>query len=132
MKDFLKSVIEGSGISPSLQCQQSFSENFKDAINVEWSRTEECYEAVFYRHKLEHIALFSLEGILMEYRKKLPAEFLPEPIKNLALSRGEIMNALMKNKGNTLEYELIVRDETPARHLLLLSDVGELKEERIL
>jgi len=124
--------MKGTGISPSVVCQQSFAENFTDAINVEWNETDGSYEAIFYRYNLEHIALFSLEGMLMEYRKKLPAEYLPEPIKNLALARGEIMNAVMNNKGNLLEYELIVRDKGLTRYLLLISDEGELKEERVL
>ena len=132
MMDFLKKVIEGSGVAPSAVCLQSFTENFTDAINVEWFRKDGHYEAVFYKDKLEHIALFSLNGTLMEYRKNLPPEFLPEAIKHLALSKGEIMNAVLKNLGNMLEYELIFRDESLNRHLLVLSDGGELKEEKRL
>jgi len=132
MNDFLRKVVKGTGVSPSAVCRQSFAENFTDAINVEWNETDGSYEAIFYKYNLEHIALFSMEGMLMEYRKKLPAEFLPEAIKRLALSKGEIMNALMYNKGNSLEYELIVRDHGLRRYLLLISDEGELKEERML
>lgn len=129
MKDFLKKVVEGSGVSPSVVCLKSFTDNFEDAINVEWFRRDGCFEAVFYRNNLEHIALFSLNGMLKEYKKNLPPEYLPEAIKNLALSKGEIMNAVLKNKGNCLEYELIFRDASLKRHLLTLSDAGELKEE---
>ena len=129
MKDFLKKVIEGSGVSPSVVCLNSFTDNFEDAINVEWFRRDGYFEAIFYRNNLEHIALFSLNGILKEYKKNLPPEHLPEAIKNLALSKGEIMNAVLKNKGNSLEYELIFRDAALKRHLLILSDAGELKEE---
>lgn len=132
MKDFLKKFIEGSGVSPSVVCLKSFTENFEDAINVEWFRRDGYFEAVFYRNNLEHIALFSLNGILKEYKKNLPQEYLPEAIKNMALSKGEIMNAVLKNMGNCLEYELIFRDASLKRHLLVLSDAGELKEEKRL
>ena len=132
MKDFLRKVVEGSDISPSDACLHSFNNYFADAVNVEWSINEGGFEAIFYRQNLEHIALFSKNGMLMEYRKNLPSEFLPESIKDLALARGEVMNALMKNKGNTIEYELIVRDRSLIRHLLLISDEGKLLVEKIL
>lgn len=132
MKDFLRKVVEGTGIAPPVVCRQAFDENFEDAMNVEWHRTDEYYEAIFYRHNLEHIALFNLKGILVEYSKKLPAEYLPLPIKDLAISWGEIMNAVLKNRGNMLEYELIVRKEACKRYLLVIDEVGELMEERIL
>ena len=132
MKDFIKKVIEGNRISPSEVCGQSFNDNFADAINVEWLSKEGNYEAIFYKNSLEYIALFSLLGVLLEYRQNLPPEYLPEPIKKLALSRGEIMNAVLKNKGNMLEYELIVRDKLLKRHLIVITDMGVLKEEKAL
>lgn len=132
MKDFLRKFVEGTGISPSVVCRRSFDENFADAVNVEWHHTEGNYEAVFYRSGLEHIALFGTSGLLLEYSKKLPPEFLPGPVRDLALSRGEIMNAVLRNKGNMLEYELIVRDGKLIRSLLLISELAELKEERML
>ena len=132
MKDFLKKIFEGNGISPSKVCLQSFTDNFTDAINVEWYNKKTFYEAIFYRNNLEHIAIFSLEGVLLEYRQNLPLEFLPEQIKNTAISKGEIMNAVLKNKGNSLEYEFIVRDNLLKRHIVVLSDMGEFIEEKAL
>jgi len=132
MKEFLRKVVQGHGISPSAACRKSFAANFAGAADVEWFMAGEHYEAIFYRNKLEHIALFGQDGLLMEYRKKLPVDFLPNPVRHLALSRGEIMNALMKNKGNMLEYELIVRKAPCERYLLVISDLGNMKEERML
>ena len=68
----------------------------------------------------------------MEYSQNLPVEYLPKPIKNLALSKGEIMNAVLKNKGNKIEYELIIRNDLLKRYLVIISDLGELKEEQVL
>ncbi len=132
MKDFLKKIIEGNGASPSELCLQAFHTNFSDAINVEWFRKKEGYETVFYRNSLEHIALFSPNGILLEYRQNLPTPFLPQAIRDKSLEKGEIMNSVLKNKGNVLEYEIIARDTFGTRYLLLFSDTGEVQEEKEL
>ncbi|MBN1117174.1 MAG: hypothetical protein JXA77_08220 [Bacteroidales bacterium] len=132
MKNFLRKVVEGNGVSPSEICLQSFNENFKDAVNIEWFNKSDHFEAIFYKNNLEHIAIYSLTGILTEYRVNLPSDYLPEPIKNKALVKGEIMNSVMRNKGNMLEYEVIVRDKESNRNQLIFSDVGNLIEEQKL
>lgn len=132
MKGFLKKIVEGSKISPPEACLQAFSDNFTDAVNVEWFRKEGCYEAIFYMHNLEHIAIFSLSGILEEYKRNLPVDLLPGPIKDVVRQKREIMNAVLINKGNRLEYELVVRDRLLKRHLMVISDLGEVWEERKL
>ncbi|WP_346862738.1 hypothetical protein [uncultured Draconibacterium sp.] len=132
MKSFLRKVVEGSGISPSEICSRSFKENFEDAVNIEWYNKTDYYEAIFYKNSLEHIAVFSLAGTLSEYRFNLPTEYLPEPIKNMALQKGEIMNTVLRNKGNMLEYELIVKDKEFKRNLIVFSDLGNIIEERKL
>jgi hypothetical protein len=88
MKEFLKKVVEGSQVAPSEICLQSFSQNFKDAINVEWFSRGGLYEAIFYKDNLEHIAMFTLEGALMEYKLNLPAGYLPEPVKMVVEPKG--------------------------------------------
>jgi len=132
MKDFFKKILEGNKPEPSESYIQSFNELFADAINVEWSDKEGYYEAIFYRNNLEHIARFNKEGKLLEYQQNISQEYLPERIKDLAFSKGEIMNAVLKNKGNTLEYEIIVRDKFLKRYLVIFNDIGEIKKERIL
>nr|WP_321452942.1 hypothetical protein [uncultured Carboxylicivirga sp.] len=132
MKNFFKKIIEGSSIKPSVLCQKSFNDNFRDAINVEWINKEALYEAVFYRNNIEHIALFDSNGMLLEYRQNLPVEYLPEQIKTLVLEKGEIMNSVLKNKVNTVEYEIIYKDKSHQRFLILLSELGVQKEEIML
>lgn len=132
MNNFLKKVVEGNKISPSDICLHSFNENFTGAINVEWFKKGNCYEALFYKNDFEHIAIFDLSGVLIEYRQNLSSDYLPEPIKKTALSKGEIMSTILKNKGNTLEYEMIVRDNNLNRYLIILSDVGNIIEEKKL
>lgn len=132
MDDFLRKVVEGIGISPPENCQQSFKQIFEDAIHVEWFKRESHYEAVFYRNNLEHIALFSFGGVFEEYRLNIPSDHLPVLIKKLVSSKGEIMNSVLRNKGNMLEYEVIVRDAEFARSLISVSDNGSILEERAL
>ena len=132
MDDFLKKVVGGNGVSPSDVCLHAFNENFANAINVEWSKRGSCYEAIFYKNGLEHIAVFDLLGNLMEYRLNLPADFLPTAIRNIVASKGEIMNSVLKNWGNMLEYEVIVRDKDLNRYLITFSDIGSIIDERKL
>jgi hypothetical protein len=132
MEDFLKNVIQGSNITPPKVCLKAFNLNFSDAINVDWFNRESYYEAIFYKENLEHIAYFDLSGNLTEYKLFLPKEFLPEAIKSYLESKGEIMNAVLNNKGNCIEYEAIVRDKNLTRSLILLSDLGKVLEEKIL
>ncbi|MEZ5195781.1 MAG: hypothetical protein R2764_05115 [Bacteroidales bacterium] len=132
MQNFLKKILVGNRMSPSEICLQSFNDNFADAVNIEWSDKEGYFEAIFYRNNREHIAAFNLNGVLLEYKQNLSVEYLPEKIKNIALSKGEIMNSLLKNKGNMLEYEIIIRDKTFKRQLILFTDMGEIKEEKAL
>ena len=130
MHNFLKKILKGNGIAPPEVCLQSFYDNFADAVDVEWTAKKNHYEAIFYRNNLEFIVLFTLKGKLTEYRQKLPVEFVPEAIKSIVLMKGEIMNAVLKNKGNLLEYEFIIRDKLLQRHLLIISDIGDLIEEK--
>ena len=132
MNHFLKKIINGSGVTPPDGCLISFKANFADAINVEWLRRDDYYEVTFYRNNLEYIALFNTDGSLLEYRQNLPLDLMPESIKNIALSKGEIMNSVLKNKGNKLEYELILRDQLLNRTLVVLSEIGDIVEDKKL
>ncbi len=132
MDDFAKKVIEGNGISTPAICSQAFSKHFEDAINTDWFVKGKFYEAIFYKDSIEHIALFDGSGNLIEYRKSLPFALLPEKIKSLVEESGEIMNALLKNKRNSIEYEVILRDKFLKRHLILLTDSGKIINEKIL
>ncbi|MBC8321069.1 MAG: hypothetical protein H8E34_10130 [Bacteroidetes bacterium] len=132
MNDFLKKVLKGNGISPSRVCLQAFNHNFENAVNVEWYNKKNYLEAIFYKDNIEHIAIFNLNGNLIEYKLFLPEGYLPASIIKIVEAKGEIMNAVMRNKGNMVEYEIIVRDGKLNRHLITLSDIGILIEEKIL
>ena len=124
--------MEGDGLETTEACLISFRENFDQAVNVEWFQKEGKFEVIFYKNHIEHLAVFQPGGELLEYQQNLSKEYLPEHIKKLSLRSGEIMNSILRNKGNRLEYEIIVRDPQMMRYLLLISDNGTLLEERKL
>ena len=132
MKNFIKKVLVGNKTLPAEECIKSFNMNFTEAINVEWFKKAEHYEAIFYNNKIECIALFHLNGTLLEYRQNIPIGYLPEIIKDVAQSKGEIMNTVLTNKGNMLEYEIIIRNSTLIRYCLNVSEFGEIVSEKKL
>ena len=130
--NFLNKLIRSQGIKPTRICLDAFKHNFKNAVNVEWHDKEDCFEAIFYKDQIEHIAIFHKSGTLLEYKLYLSDEGLPEKIKNIFKTKGEIMNALLRNKGNTIEYEVIYRDKDLNRFVVLLTDLGQVLQERKL
>lgn len=132
MKEFVKRVIKGNGIKPAEKCIHSFEDNFSNAINIEWFDREAYYEAIFYKDNIEHIAIFEKDGTLKEYKSFLPSNYLPEAIKLYLEQIGEIMNVVLINKGNSIQYEIIIRDKKLDRQLYLFSDQGKLIEKKTL
>jgi len=126
MEDFIKKVINGDGCIPPQECLNAFDNKFRTAISVEWYSRDGNYEAIFYKNKLEHVALFSPNGELTEYKLMLQAEYLPVGIIDSVKNRGEIMSAVLKNKGNALEYEVILTNRDMTRSLLLFSEQGKI------
>jgi hypothetical protein len=51
---------------------------------------------------------------------------LPAIIKSSAEETGEIMNCVMKNKGKTIEYEIIIRINALSRELITFDDLGKI------
>ena len=132
MHDFLKNLVNGNTFDPPEICTNSFNEKFEGAVNIEWFDRSTYYETIFYKDQIEYIAIFGLEGELQEYKMFLPLAFLPEAIKRCLEERGEIMNVVFVNKGNTVIYEAILRDTELNRFLLLLTDMGKVIHERSL
>jgi len=62
----------------------------------------------------------------------LPEGFLPENIKATVAGKGELMNAVMINRGNSITYEIIFRDENLVRSVMMLDEKGAILEEKLL
>lgn len=130
--EFIRKIFETGGIQPPEVCSQSFKDCFPEALSQEWHDKKDHFEVIFYRNDLEHIALFGMDGSLMEYRQNLPYNRLPLHIRELLAGKGEIMNAVLKNKGNLIEYELITRDSATERFQLIISEEGQIVLEKKL
>jgi hypothetical protein len=130
--EFLDKLMKGSSVEPPAVCSDAFEQAFTNARNPEWYFQNGYYESVFYQDKLEQIAIFESTGKLREHKMHLPEEFLPDQIKKKLRSRGEIMNVVMINKGNLIEYEAIIRDTSLNRYLITCSHLGIFKEDKML
>lgn len=105
---------------------------FPTAKNIDWEVKNDIYEAIFYLNDIEHIAKFTKEGSLLEYKKNLWLNELPEQINKTGDTFGEIMNGIVINRNNVLFYELIIRDKKLDRYVYLFDDKGTLKESHLL
>ncbi len=105
---------------------------FPMAKNMEWEQKEDIFETIFYLDDIEHIAKFSKEGEIPEYKKNLwPAE-LPENIKKEGAKFGEIMNGIIIFRGTDLFYEMIIRNEKLDRYEFLYDQNGKLISSALL
>jgi len=126
MKNIFSKIFKFSSITLPPQVKDSFQEKFGDSLNVEWLKTEDFYEAIFYRDDIEHIAHFDAAGKLLNLKKNLPIHSTPNHIKEKATVHGELMNVIEISEGDIVGYELIIRDEALIRFSLLLNEKGGL------
>ena len=132
MMNFFSRIFKGSLFSPPDTIVDALKQRFNDVINIEWNKTGDNYEAIFYKDNIEYIAIFDKSGLLVEYKMFLPDGFLPENIKMELNKKGETMNAVMINKGNSITYETIYRDEKLVRYVVVFNELGGIIEERVL
>jgi len=106
---------------------------FKTLVNVATKIPSDFENALF-----EYLwNLTALDELIECCAKNTPviqffANFTSE-LKNLIKTLekdSEIMNALIKNKGNAIEYEVIVRDKSMNRFIILLSDSGKVIQKK--
>jgi hypothetical protein len=100
--------------------------HFPEAINIDWTSLDTYYEAVFYLEEIEHIAKFSLEGQLLEYKKNLWLDEVPKIISSKAAEHGEMMSAIAIYAGKKVKYEIIIRKKDFNRFLLIFDNFGNL------
>ncbi len=132
MINFFSKIFNGSFFSPPEEVKNALKDKFPDVINVEWNKSGDSYEAIFYKDSIEYIANFDKNGELKVYKMFLPEGYLPENIKATVNKKGELMNAVMINKGNSITYEIIFRDTELIRSVMLLNEKGIILEERLL
>ncbi len=109
-----------------------FTEIFHNSINIEWSKTGNVYEALFYDGEIEKIARFDKRGNILEIRTNVSPADLSEPALSTASANGEIMNAIEILRNEKVFYEIIVRENPVKRILLLLNDNAEILAKKVL
>ena len=106
--------------------------SFPNAKNIEWEIKGEIYEAIFYLNDVEHIAKFSKKAVLLEYKKNLWLEEMPETVKTGGSSYGEIMNCIAIYAGDDIFYELIIRNEKLDRFEYVFNQLGVVLKTKLL
>ena len=132
MKDFIEQVKSGSGTLPPAVCSESLITEFGKPLGEEWFSAGDNYEVVFYHDNIEHIALFSIEGKMLEHKYNLDVELLPSSIARLLPVGNELMNVVSITRDTHTEYEIIHRNSTLDRFLFLITDKGEILLEKEL
>lgn len=104
--------------------QKQLLANFPEAKNIEWSKTKSAFEALFYISENEYIAKFDAEGKLLEHKINLKPFEVPEYIKDIVLSYGELMNTIEVFTTKDSFFEIIYRDKNLDRFLLFIDKKG--------
>jgi len=105
--------------------KKQLEKSFPKAKNIDWDNKNEIFEAIFYLNDVEHIAKISKEGILLQYKKNLWPDELPDAIKNAGVTFGEIMNGIIIHRGEDVLYEVIIRNEKLDRFEYVFKENGE-------
>lgn len=133
VKNFFLNILSGSkGTNIPQPVKEAFNKQFDNPLNTEWSKAEGHYEAVFYKDELEHIASYKSSGTLLNLKINLQLGTVPETILKMVKVHGELMNAIAIHEQDSVQYELIVRDENLIRYFLLVTASGEVLEKEKL
>ena len=127
---FFKSFLEGSSITAPDIVLGAFASIFPEAFNIEWLRNGDLYEAIFYDKDVEKIAKFNTKGSWLETGINREVNLIPLTIKSEAEKFGEIMNSIEFKTTDSRKFEIIVRDSRMNRFLLIISDSGDLINNR--
>ncbi|MBU3926940.1 MAG: hypothetical protein KKB74_03980 [Bacteroidetes bacterium] len=103
---------------------------FPRAINIEWNKNQNTFEALFYMDEAELIAKLNEKGELIEHKKNIRKNEIPETIGLKTYEHGEIMSAIAIYFGEEVHYEIIIRQKDLVRYLLILNSQGTLLEKR--
>ncbi len=130
--DFFNLFLEGSRIAAPDSVLESFRDRFPEALNIEWFRNGDLFEAIFHEHGIEKISKFSAGGSWIETGINLGIERIPADVSSTAETKGEIMNAIEFKTMTSKKFEIIVRDSHMNRFLLMISSSGDLVKSRLL
>ncbi|MBE0661455.1 MAG: hypothetical protein IH597_03220 [Bacteroidales bacterium] len=124
--DFFSKIFKDSITGPSRKIRQGFAMRYPDARSIEWINQNGVFEAIFYEHDLEKIARFDLEGNFLEVRTNLSPDDIPSTVKANIDSGMEIMNCIVADNNASIFYELIVRNQSLIRFLIIVDESGTI------
>jgi len=132
MKDFLRHITTGSLNEIPESVLGAFKSEFPEAINAEWYKAADGFEAVFHDEGIEKIAIFGDQGTILILEENLSVDTIPLAIADLVRDMGKIMNYIRVNNKGVVTFELILRDRNWHRHLLEVSPEGVILNKRRL
>lgn len=132
MKSIFEIFIPRNTFRPPRAVVLELKKNFGNVMNVEWSKEEDFYEAVFYHLNTEKIARFTSCGELIEIKINLPLSAVKPEIASQALAVGELMNLIEITRQGKILYDIVARDKNLDRYYLLLEEDGTLLEKEKL
>jgi hypothetical protein len=133
MKDFIfKYIFRLNPNNHGQQLQKSFSLQFPNATNVEWSKEKDGqFEVIFRVNGIEQIAWFDLSGKWLRTETNYKIDMLNTSIRNKLEKFGQIMSSIFIEKfDNEAVYEFIIRDSFQVRHIFITDIQGNVTERR--
>jgi hypothetical protein len=131
-RNFFESLIAGNQISPPEKVIKNLMLRFTEAINIEWYKKGQYFEAIFYSHQIEHIARFNPDGEIEEFKVNIPESQIPPLIVSQMHAIGEIMSTVVINRPSEKHYEIIVRNQVLQRLVVLVDEQGTILERNFL
>jgi hypothetical protein len=132
MEQLFNRIFAGNAVNPPDHVKQTIFDRFNNPVNIDWYLKNDIYEAIFYENNREHIARINEHGTLLDYKINLPLNTLPEGIKKIAISKGEIMNVVSIHNNNNIGYEIIIRDAELKRYIMKINGEGKVTEQKLL
>jgi hypothetical protein len=132
MEQLFNKLFVGDTVNPPAHVKQKIYDRFENPVNIDWYLKNDVYEAIFYEKSREHIARIDEHGTLLDYKINLPVDALPEKIKEISGSKGEIMNVVSIHNNRDISYELIVRNAQQKRYIIKISGSGKITEKKRL
>ena len=132
MKNPFAKIFKNSPKAIPEKILSELNHHFPDTIKIEWETKKGNYEAIFYFNEVEHIALISSDGQLIEYKRNLWPNELPRKISDECNQLGEIMNAIAIYRAGKKNFEVIARDSKFKRKLFLFDESANLVSSRKL
>ena len=132
MKNFYQKIlIHNTAIIPS-SIEKRFRDFFRHPKCVEWSKTGDHFEALFFENSHEKIARFDQSGKLLEIRTNQPPLEFAAPENHPVRAKGDLMNYIQIQSGKSSFHELIIRKPDLKRILVFLDDRYEIIREELL